>query len=61
MILKQYILTCDKCGETIEVYRHYKPSMKQIRKAAGQVRINNGCVHVICKTCILAKLLGKEI
>ena len=61
MIRKQYILECDKCGEAIEVYHHYKPSITQIRKVAGQVRINNGCMHVICKDCILAKLLGKEI
>lgn len=26
MILKQYTLTCDKCGKVIDTYYHYKPS-----------------------------------
>lgn len=51
MILKQYILSCDKCGKVIDTYFHYKPSMKQIRKDAGAVRINNGHIRVICKDC----------
>lgn len=30
MIIKQYIVECDKCGKLIGIYNHYKPSLKQI-------------------------------
>lgn len=51
MIIKKYILTCDKCGKVINTYYHYKPNMKRIREDDGIVRINNGHVWLICKDC----------
>lgn len=50
-ITKVYEVTCDKCSKTINHYIHYKPSLKQLRKDCGIVRINNGKVITICEDC----------
>ena len=52
MIIKQYIVECDKCGKLIGIYNHYKPSLKQLRKCCGIVVINNSKPRLICKDCI---------
>lgn len=62
-ITKWYEVCCDKCGVAINHYSHYKPSIKQLREDCGRVRINNGHVCLICKSCVEdeAKAKGKEI
>ena len=54
-ITKVYEVTCDKCGQAINHYIHYKPSLKQLRKDCGIVRINNGNIRIVCKDCVEAK------
>lgn len=51
-IVKYYEVSCDKCGVTINHYINYKPSLKQLRKDCGRVRINDGKVILICKDCV---------
>lgn len=52
MIQKIYEVSCDKCGVAINHYLHYKPSIKQLREDCGRIRINNGHVRLICKSCV---------
>lgn len=52
MIIKQYIVECDKCGKLIGIYNRYKPSLKQLRKCCGIVIINNSTPRLIFKDCI---------
>lgn len=54
-ITKYYELTCDKCGKIIKVYRHYKPSITEIRKEKIKMRINNGHIITYCEECITKK------
>ena len=54
-IIKIYEVACDKCCQVINHYIHYKPSLKQLRKDCGIVRINNGKVRIICKGCVEAE------
>ena len=51
MIQKIYKVTCDNCSRLIGHYFDYKPSMKEIRRTAGAVRINNGKPRLLCKKC----------
>lgn len=51
MIRKIYEVTCDNCYELIGRYFNYKPSLTELRKKAGYVRINNGAVLVVCESC----------
>lgn len=60
MIRKIYEVSCDKCGATINHYLHYKPSLKQLREDCGRVRINNGHVHLICKSCVEDETKAKD-
>lgn len=50
-IRKYYEVTCEVCFKVINHYNHYKPSLKQLRKDCGIVRINNGNIYIICKDC----------
>lgn len=54
-ITKVYEVACDKCGQVINHYIHYKPSLKQLRKDCGKVIINNGKIRIVCKDCVEAK------
>lgn len=51
-VRKYYEVTCDKCGQVINHYIYYKPSLKQLRKDCGIVRINNGKIITICEDCV---------
>ena len=51
MIQKIYEVTCDKCYCLIGHYFDYKPSLKELRKDSGSVRINNGKILLLCKNC----------
>lgn len=39
---------------------HYKPSIKQLREDCGRVRINNGHVRLICKSCVEDEAKAKD-
>lgn len=54
-IRKYYEVTCEVCSKVINHYSHYKPSLKQLRKDCGIVRINNGKIRIVCKDCAEAK------
>lgn len=50
-IYKYYKVYCDKCNNLIITYRDYKPSITQLRKDCGKVRINNGKPIILCESC----------
>lgn len=54
-IRKYYEVTCEVCSKVINHYSSYKPSLKQLRKDCGIVRINNGKIRIVCKDCVEAK------
>lgn len=58
-ITKVYEVTCDKCGQVINHYIHYKPSLKELRKDSGRVRINNGKIITICEDCDKREVEGE--
>ena len=58
-ITKVYEVDCNKCGQLINHYFHYKPSLKELREDSGRVRINNGKIITICKDCVKREVEGE--
>lgn len=51
MIHKIYVVTCDKCGCQIEVYRNYKPTASKLRAEMPLCMSIDGKLRTFCITC----------